>query len=112
MKIITKYELEDGDLELLKKGLPEHPCQKCCDHDCCDCPEEAQYEKTIKMYKDRNILDLAQKLASLCELDQKIAELQQERQEMVQAIDDQAGIPIVQLIMEKEKKCTIGGKNV
>lgn len=104
MRIVTKYELEEGDLELLRKELPNHPCESCHERACCSCDEEKQYEKAVKIYKDRNLYELAKEMKQVHECDRKIKEIRKKQMAIVKTINEQIGVPIIQRVDKKERK--------
>lgn len=73
-----RYVFEPGDKELIRTPLPEDPCIKCDLRwgGCCGCPDGEAYNKALKPYKDRHILDLAKNYTEYLQLTNKIAELQ------------------------------------
>lgn len=95
MRIVTKYELEEGDLELLKKKLLDHPCEECLDHERYNCDESEQYEECIKVYKERNLYELTLEIKKVHECDRKIKEIRKEQMSIVKSVNEQIGVPII-----------------
>ena len=104
MKIGTKYELEEGELELLQKELPDNPCEQCVDHECYHCDGENEYEACVKIYKERNLYELAREIKKVYEYDRKLKEIKKEQMAVVQSINEQIGVPIIRRVDKKERQ--------
>lgn len=104
MRIITKYELEEGDLELLQKELPDNTCEQCADHECYHCDEENKYEDCVKIYKERNLYELAQEMKKVYEYDRKLKEIKKKQMEVVRSINEKIGVPVIRRVDKKERK--------
>ena len=75
MKETVNYSFDSEDIELLKKPIPNDPCNKCSDRvGCCGCNEHDIYREAIKPYKDRNIFEIANKLRTRNKIKQSIEE--------------------------------------
>lgn len=76
MKKKTTYSFDKEDIELLKKPLI-NPCNECSSKPCgWWCQDRIRYEEKEKLYKERNVLELAEQLAELESLKSEIAELE------------------------------------
>lgn len=65
---VTRIDFEKGDLDLLKRPLPQNPCSNCqsrLDGSCCGCPESREYEALVKPYRDAGVYDLASKMKQI-----------------------------------------------
>jgi len=105
MKKIIKesYELEEGDLELLRIPLPYNPCLVCADRytgGCCGCPPMREYNKASQEYVTRGIYEIAVDLKTLTSWKEKIAEMSEEYDRVVNAL------PLV-----VQNKIVYGGKD-
>ena len=69
MKIIKteQYIFDNEDRRLLSIELPDNPCDNYSlkKNECCWCSDVDKYAKTVKLYKERNIYDLALKIKSM-----------------------------------------------
>lgn len=90
MKKITKYVFDDEDRRLLSIEIPDNPCHKCYlkANGCCGCSDGDKYNKAIKPYKERNILDLAFKFKRMHKLQDEIEEIKKEIDEIAKEIED------------------------
>ena len=62
----TIIRFTDEDFKLLKKSIPSSPCDDCRDSFiCCGCPKETEYERTIKPYRDAEILEYAKTISEI-----------------------------------------------
>jgi hypothetical protein len=81
MKVKTISTFEDGDIELLRKVLPDNPCEHpVCKSQaafCCGCLNYKKYQENIAEYRKRGILDIALKLKERDDAMKQIAALQQ-----------------------------------
>lgn len=76
MKKKTTYSFDKEDIELLKKPLI-NPCNECSSRPCgWWCQDRIRYEEKEKLYKERNVLELAEQLAELRSLNSEIDELE------------------------------------
>ena len=76
MKKKTTYSFDKEDIELLKKPLI-NPCNECSSRPCgWWCQDRIRYEEKEKLYKERNVLELAEQLAELESLESEIDELE------------------------------------
>lgn len=85
MKEVVTYQLDEEDIELLKKELPDNPCAIKCHGGvigCCGCLDAYEYEDTVKIYKDKGIFDIALEIKSVKDNKKRIQELQEKIKEL------------------------------
>ena len=81
MKQIITYEFEESDFELLKKGLPDDPCDKCSDAPrdfCCGCKDYEIYRSEENKFKEANLYEYAKALAKIKNLNKEKKRIQNE----------------------------------
>ncbi len=107
----VSYEFTEADLELLKKPLPDAPCQKCKVTDsCCGCPEYESYKRMIQPYEDNGIFDLAFALRAMTSLKKQMNELQEKYEEYEKDIPPEIREFVHENVKEEEGKiCSISG---
>ena len=92
MKIIKteQYIFDDEDRRLLSIEIPDDPCDKCYlnSNGCCGCSDGTQYAETTKLYKERNIYDLALKIKRMHKLQKEISDMQKEIDNIVKEIEN------------------------
>lgn len=91
MKIVTQYEFDDEDRRLLSIKLPDNPCGKCyliSSGECCGCPDGDKYAETVKIYKERNIYDLALKFKRMDDLQKEIVDIQKQINNIKKEIEE------------------------
>lgn len=91
MKIIQQCVFDDEDRRLLSIELPDNPCNNCSvDNvgECFGCPDDFKYNEAIRIYKERNIYDLALKFKKIKKLQREIDKIQKEIEKIKKEIDD------------------------
>ncbi len=71
------YIVDKADLKLLKRPLNQ-PCKNCSmsGRRCYPCWKMDKYHKLVRKLKERNLLEVADKLRTITEIESKIEELQ------------------------------------
>ncbi len=85
MSVIVK-QYSDQDKELLRKELPDNPCNKCSYVErisCTGCYLKSDYDSAVAPYKDAGIYDEALKVKEKTKLKREIKKMH----EMVRCID-------------------------
>lgn len=85
MKKIVTYQLDEEDIELLKKEIPDNPCNIKCHGGfigCCVCPDICEYADTVKIYKDKGIFNIALEIKRIKENKKQIQQLQEKIKEL------------------------------
>lgn len=110
------YSLDPGDIELLIAEVPKYPCHYCRSDSfaCCGCDMEKAYQKEIEEYKKRGLIEIAQSISGIRELDEKILELQKKKdkinKQLIEKIGDDAfdkifpGNPLYKLFEKEGEK--------
>lgn len=91
MKIVEQYVFDDEDRRLLSIELPDNPCNNCSVGnvgECFGCPDDFKYNEAIRIYKGRNIYDLALKFKRIKRLKREIDKLQNEIEKIEKEIND------------------------
>lgn len=91
MKIIQQCVFDDEDRRLLSIELPDNPCHNCPDGsvgECCGCSDDRKYNEAIRIYKERNIYDLALKFKRIKRLQREIDKIQNEIEKIEKEIND------------------------
>ena len=97
----VSYEFTEMDLELLKKPLPDAPCQKCKDSDfCCGCSKYEYYKNISHLYEDNGVYDFAYTLRAMNSLLQQIIQLQEKYEEYEKELPSE----VRELFLKKTKK--------
>lgn len=85
----TEYIFTEEDKELLKKGLPENPCDNCdAGRSCCGCQKERDYQKISQPFKDANIYDIALSVRRHAFLANQVQIMRKEMQTINEALPD------------------------
>ena len=93
MKQKITYELEKEDIQLLKEGLPDNPCDIMqCSHGyrmtCCGCPKYYDYAEKVKVFKENNLYDIALELKELSDKKRKLQSMKDEMAELEKSIQN------------------------
>lgn len=91
--IITYTE---EDKKLLKRILPDNPCNECHDsYACCGCSESRKYEEHVQKYKDNGIYNIAlllkernDKINIIQELTRRIEEIEKQPPDFLRSCDN------------------------
>lgn len=75
--------LEDGDLELLRGGFPQNPCNKCDGLGCNTCTAYPIYLDKRKEFSDHKLVTLAAKLELARQWKAEMARVQRKYQEVL-----------------------------
>ena len=80
MKQVITYEFEESDFELLMKGLPDTPCDKCSTprDSCCGCKDYEIYRSEENKFKEANLYEYGKVLAEIKKLYKEKIRIQNE----------------------------------
>lgn len=92
MKQIITYEFEESDFELLKKGLPDTPCDEC-DYvrrdSCCGCKDYEIYRLEENKFKEANLYEYGKALAEIKKLNKEKKRIQNDISELWKSLPEE-----------------------
>lgn len=91
MKQVIIYEFEESDFELLKKGLPDTPCDKCSTRQdsCCGCKDYEIYRSEENKFKEANLYEYGKTLAEIKKLNKEKKRIQNELSELWKSLPEE-----------------------
>lgn len=79
MEAIITYKFTNKEIELLKKELPDNPCDKCTEkYSCCGCPKSKEYNIKISPYINNNIYEIALRIKKYKKILEKFYDIKEE----------------------------------
>ena len=88
--IQIEYEFEEGDMDLLREGLPENPCEGCgMTISCRGCEKSEKYRLAVITLQEHDLLEVAENINELKKLRKQKDEIMEKIVELTHKIPHQ-----------------------